>query len=212
MTDETRILRTVGIPIVVAIILLVALPKMCARVVLVTKARQEKAAARAAGLHIESTNKPATYPAGLDAERLRYLIENDSRFMTPYSAHVSKQANGNFTADAQRMVTMVVKRGYAEVGSDGLLALTRDGLLHLDGLVDDGSSWTFPVARRAFDSVTSIDGDAGSATANVAWHWQPNPVASELLAAPEKHEAKATLARGGDQWTVKDLDLDNELK
>jgi hypothetical protein len=211
MTDETRILRTVGIPIVVAIILLVALPKMCARAVLVTKARQEKAAARGEGLHIESSNKPVTYPAGLDVERLRTLIENDNRFAAPYSVRVSKLANGSANADEQRMAAMVVKHGYAEVGSDGVLVLTRDGLLHLDGLVDDGSAWTFPLARREFDSVMSIDGDAANASAKFTWHLRPNPVASELLASPKKHEGKADLVRAGDHWTLTVLDLDNDI-
>ena len=57
MTDETRILRTVGIPIVIAIVLLVVMPKMCVKAVVVAKARQEKAA-RESGLHIESTHAP----------------------------------------------------------------------------------------------------------------------------------------------------------
>src|SRR5205807_5451765 len=69
MTDTTRILRTVGIPIVIAIVLLVVMPKSCAKVATVAKARQEKAA-RESGLHIESTHAPAAYPGGLDAYRI----------------------------------------------------------------------------------------------------------------------------------------------
>src|SRR5206468_10116029 len=67
MTDETRILRTVGIPLVIGIVLLVMVPKMCVKAVQVSKARQEKAAAREPGFHIESTQKPVSYPSGLDA-------------------------------------------------------------------------------------------------------------------------------------------------
>src|SRR5437763_9278988 len=90
MSDETRILRTVGVPIVIAVILLFVLPKRCAKVVMVSKARKEAAARAAGGLHIESSQKPVVYPAGLDPERVRYLVEIDPTFSAPYTAHVNK--------------------------------------------------------------------------------------------------------------------------
>ena len=45
------------------------------------------------------------------------------------------------------------KLGYIEQAPDGTRTLTRDGMLHLDGLVEDATSWTFPVATRHFESV-----------------------------------------------------------
>jgi hypothetical protein len=206
MTDETRILRTVGIPVVIAVVLLVAVPKMCMKAVLVSKARQEKAAP-APGLHIESTQKPVSYPSGLDADRIRYLVEIDDRFSTPYTARIGKSGLG----DAR--VTAALRRlGYLEQGDDGTLALTRDGLLHLEGVVDDGTSWTFPVAKRQFEAVAGINGDATNASATVAWIWQLNAVGAALLLDPQRHEAKADLTRDARSWTLTGLTVDNDLR
>jgi hypothetical protein len=211
MTDETRILRTVGVPIVIAIVLLVMLPKMCAKTLAVSKARQEQAK-KAAGLHIESSQQPVTYPAGLDAERVRYLVEIDSRFSSPYTVHVPKVRDAISTLGEDRIVPALQKLGYVEVGSDGALNLTRDGLLHIEGLTEDANSWTFPVATRQFAAITSIEGDAGSASAIFAWKWQPNTIGAELIAAPKRHEAKADLGRGTTSWTLTGLTIDSDLQ
>jgi len=209
MTDETRILRTVGIPIVIAVVMLFVLPKMCGRMVQVVKARQEKA--KVSGLHIESSQKPVSYPAGLDAERVRYLIEVDNRFATPYTAHVVKQPRV-LMPDAERVIAALRKLGYVEVANDSTLTLTRDGMLHIDGLVDDGTAWTFPLAKRQFDAVTSLDADGSNAHAGFAWHWQPNTVGAELIPSPKRHDAKAELANSGGSWTLTGLTIDGELE
>jgi len=208
MTDETRILRTVGIPIVIAIVLLVVMPKMCVKAALVSKARQEKTA-HEPGLHIESTQKPASYPAGLDAGRIRYLVEIDRRFSAPYTARIDKSAA---TVDDAAIVAALQKLGYMEQASDGARTLTRDGLLHLDGLIDDGTSWTFPVATRHFEAVVAIDGDHANAHVTLAWKWQPNPVGAALLPDPKRHEAKADLAPSPTGWTMTGLTVDSELQ
>ncbi len=204
MSDETRILRTVGIPIVIAVILLFVMPKMCAKVVLVSKARKEAAARAAGGLHIESSQKPVVYPAGLDPERVRYLVEIDPTFSAPLTAHINKASGalGAAIVEQQQIVPVLQKLGYAEAASDGTLTLTRDGMLHLDGLVDDGSSWTFPIATRQFDAVTSIDSDGTNAHAAIAWTWKPNTVGAELIPSPKRHEAKAELAGVGGRWSL----------
>ncbi|MGA8807449.1 MAG: hypothetical protein WB973_06195 [Thermoanaerobaculia bacterium] len=207
MTDETRILRTVGIPIVIAIVLLVAVPKMCMKTVLIAKAKQAHAA-HEPGLHIESTQKPVSYPAGLDADRIRYLVETDAAFSTPYNAHISKAASS--IGDLQ-IVAAMQKLGYVERAADGSLALSRDGLLHLDGVVDDGASWTFPVARRQFETVAGIEGDAANANATIAWKWQPNSVGAALIPAPKRHEAKGQFAHGATGWTMTGLTADSDL-
>ncbi|HXA17559.1 MAG TPA: hypothetical protein VN380_11240 [Thermoanaerobaculia bacterium] len=214
MSDETRILRTVGIPIVIAVILLVVMPKMCAKVVLVSKARQEAAARAAGGLHIESSQKPVLYPAGLDPERVRYLVEIDPTFSAPYTAHINKSGGiGAAFLEQQRIIPLLQKLGYAEAGSDGTLTLTRDGMLHLDGLVDDGSSWTFPIATREFDAVTSIDSEGANAHAGIAWKWKPNTVGAELIPSPQRHEAKAELASVGGRWSLTAIgELDRTLE
>lgn len=208
MTDETRILRTVGIPIVIAIVLLVVMPKMCVKAVVVAKARQEKAA-RESGLHIESTHKPATYPGGLDAERVRYLVEIDERFSAPYTARVDKSATS--VSDAA-IVAALQKAGYVEQAPDGTRTLTRDGLLRLDGLVDDGTSWTFPIARRHFEGIVAIEGDHANSHVTISWKWQPNNVGAALLPDPKRHEATADLAASATGWTLTGLTVDSELQ
>jgi hypothetical protein len=213
MTDETRILRTVGVPVVIAVILLFVLPKMCARAVVLSKERKEKAA-RAAGLHIESTQKAVSYPAGLDPDRVKYLVEIDHDFSAPYSAHVRKTLGiGSALIEQQQIIPVLQKLGYAEVGADGSLTLTRDGLLHLDGLVDDGSSWTFPVATREFNAVTAIDSDGSNAHAKFAWKWKPNAIGAELIPTPKRHDAKADLTNVGGRWSLTGIaELDRNLE
>jgi hypothetical protein len=207
MTDETRILRTVGIPIVIAIVLLVAVPKMCTKALLVSKARQAKTA-HEPGLHIESTQKPVAYPTGLDAERIRYLVEIDSRFSTPYTVRIAKSA----TVDDAVIVAALQKLGYFEQAPDGTRTLTRDGLLHLDGVVDDGgASWTFPVAARHFEAVAGIDGDHSNAHGTIAWKWQPNTAGAALLPDPQRHEAKADFSSGTTGWSLTALTVDSDF-
>jgi len=209
MTDGTRILRTVGIPVVVAVVLLLMVPKSCARVVQASKARAEKAAQQGKGLRIESTQKPVTFPSGLDPERVRYLVEIDSRFSAPYIAHVAKTPS----LTDQKIVAVLQRLGYAELGSDGTLTITRDGLLHLDGIVDEGSSWAFLMAKRQFQSIASIDSEGETAHARFVWTWQPNAAGAGLLPAPKRHEAKAELTSVGGRWSLAQIaDLDSELE
>jgi hypothetical protein len=207
MTDETRILRTVGIPIVIGIVLLVAIPKTCAKAVIASKARQEKTA-HEKGLHIESTQKPVSYPSGLDADRIRYLVETDTGFSMPYTARLSKA--GATLGDLQ-ILAALQKLGYVERAADGSLALSRDGLLHLDGVVDDGTSWTFPVAKRQFEAVAGINGDPATANATIAWRWQPNTVGAAMIPDPKRHEAKGQFAHGATGWTMTALTVDSDL-
>jgi hypothetical protein len=176
--------------------------------VLVSKARQEKAAGES-GLHIESTHKPASYPGGLDAARVRYLVEIDGRFSAPYMERINKSLIG--VADAS-VVAALQKLGYLEVAPDGSRTVTSDGLLHIDGLADDGSSWTFPIATRHFEGVSTIDGDLANPRVTIIWKWQPNAVGAALLPEPKRHEASADFAPGTSGWTLTALTADNELE
>ncbi|MEA2343310.1 MAG: hypothetical protein QOF63_1479 [Thermoanaerobaculia bacterium] len=207
MTGETRILRTVGIPIVIGIVLLVAIPKSCVKAVIASKARQEKTP-RENGLHIESTQKPVSYPSGLDADRIRYLVETDNGFSAPYNAHMAKAAA---TIGDLQIFAALQKLGYVERAPDGTLTLSRDGLLHLDSVVDDGTSWTFPVAKREFETVAGIEGDATNANATIAWKWQPNTIGAALIPDPKRHEAKGQFAHGATGWTMTALTVDSDL-
>ncbi len=86
-------------------------------------------------------------------------------------------------------------------------------MLHLDGLVDDGSSWTFPVAGREFSAVTAIDSEGAGARATFAWKWKPNTIGAELLPSPKRHEAKAELANVNGRWSLTGIgELDRNLE
>jgi hypothetical protein len=211
MTDGTRILRTAGIPLIIAIALLYVVPKECSKVLEVSKQRQ--AAQAASGLHIESSQKPVTYPAGLDAERIRYVVEIDTQFSTPYLGHVRKAAPLVLLPREQALLAALQKLGYAETAADNTVSITRDGLLHIDGLVDEGTAWTFPVAKREFVSVTAIDSDAATAHATFAWQWKPTAVGSEVMPTPKRHEAKAELTNSTGRWALVQIsELDGELE
>ena len=208
MSDETRILRTVGIPIVIAVILLFVLPKMCAKVVLVSKARKE-AAARARGA-AHQYHRSRWSIRGLDPGA---SAGNRSRLLSPSSASQKSLGIGAAFVEQQQIIPVLQKLGYAEAGNDGTLTLTRDGMLHLDGLVDEGSSWTFPIATRQFDAVTSIDSDGANAHAAIAWKWKPNTVGAELIPSPKRHEAKVELASVGGRWSLTGIgELDRMLE
>jgi hypothetical protein len=211
MTDGTRILRTAGIPLVIAVALLYVVPKECSKVLEVSK---QRAAARAAsGLHIESSQKPVTYPAGLDADRVRYVVEIDSQFSAPYMGRVRKSAALVLLPREQLLMAALQKLGYAETAPDNTVSITRDGMLHLDGLVDDGTSWSFPVAKREFISVTAIDSDTTTAHATFAWQWKPTAVGAEMMPTPKRHDAKAELTNSTGRWTLLQIsELDGELE
>lgn len=228
MTDETRILRTAGIPIVIAIILLVMLPKMCARAVMVAKARQGVTETTGSeevkpaephpggGLRIESSQRPvsvpADFPPGLDSERIRYLVEVDARFSAPYTARVAKKTSIGADPADQRIIRLLQKLGYIDLAGDGTLTLTHDGLLHLAGLVEDASSWSFPVAKRQFTSVTSIDSNGAAANAAFSWQWQGNTIGTELLPLPSRHDARAQFLSVDQRWSLTQIaNLDSDL-
>jgi hypothetical protein len=88
--------------------------------------------------------------------------------------------------------------------------LSREGLLHLDGVVDDGKSWTFPVAKRQFEAVSGIEGDAANANASIAWKWEPNSVGAAVLPNPKRHVAKGEFTHATTGWTMTALTVDSD--
>ena len=222
MTDGTRILRTIGIPLVIAIILLVVLPRMCARAIDAARLQAggpAKAAAdtsatadsTAGGLHISSTSPDApppprlqNYPAGLDATRVQYLVEINPNFAAPATALVPKMDASLFADAASRfpVVPVVLRLGYFQAAG-GAYAPTREAALHLDGMTEDSSGWVVPVGKRHFDSVTRLE-DAGDGRyrATYRWRWEPNTIGSELLPKPRNHEANAEFSGGDRHWAL----------
>ncbi|MEA2162902.1 MAG: hypothetical protein QOK37_1029 [Thermoanaerobaculia bacterium] len=213
MTDGTRILRTAGIPLIIGFIVLFAMPKMCVKAVIVSKERQEAKPRASGGLHIESSQKPLDYPSGLDADRVQYLIETDSHFEAPSMGRVSKTPPAEALPSDQPLISALQRLGYVETGPDGAVAISREGLLHLDGLVDDGSAWNFLIAKRVFRSVKSIE-NAGEHTAiRFTWQWQPTSAGAELIPKPRVNGAKAELTNVTGRWTLGQIsDLDDDLQ
>ena len=192
----------------VTLVVLLVMPKDCAR-----KAAGPIAALRRAttprqkGLHIE-TSTPApkwqqvTYPAGIDAARLQYLIEIDSRFAAQKTMSCPKQSGG--VGDVS-LVTALQALHYIEPQPDGSYAFTREGLLNV-AAADDGSSWSVPIAKRQFVHVDAIDCSAADQCAvTFTWNWLPNDVGKAMQppAAPQSGSARIVGGPGG--WVVSDV-------
>lgn len=223
MTDGTRILRTIGVPLVLAIILLVVLPRMCARAIDAARLQSGTPAAptassaavtadsTAGGLHISSTSpdaplppRPQSYPAGLDATRVQYLVEIDPAFSQAATTRVPKSDAGGGSDVATRypIVPVVLRLGYFQPAGEAYTP-TREASLHLDGMSEDTAGWVVPIGRRVFDSVARVE-DAGDGRyrATYRWRWEPNTIGRELLAKPKIHEATAEFSGGERHWAL----------
>ena len=219
MTDGTRILRTIGVPVVIAVILLVVLPRMCARAInaarvqtttdTVSSDSASSAASSPGGLHISTTSpdaspaRPQNYPAGLDAERIQYLIEIDPSFVQSGTMHVPKDVSLWSDADSRFPVLPVVTRlGYFQA-TGGSYAPTREAALHLEGMTEEAGGWLVPVGKRRFGSVARLE-DLGDARyrATFRWQWEPNAVGGEILPKPKSHESTAEFGGGERHWAL----------
>jgi len=165
MTDGTRILRTVAVPVIVALIFLFLVPKTCQKAIGNRKLRRPDAAATPPGdsaLHIQSDapgappSKPVIYPAGLTAHRIQYLVEIDPKFSEPEILRVPK--NGGLTIGDVTAADKLVSAGFLEHDGSGY-RLATGATLHLEGVTEEtrtscSSGWslsidTLPAARFA---------------------------------------------------------------
>lgn len=201
---EPRYLRTLIVPLGVALVFLVLTPKLCQRALV--RAKQPKAAAPApvqaspSGLVISTPapagepTAPIVFPPGLDASRIQYLVEINSTFSTPKVMAV---------VAGSPVTRVLVAKSYFEKRSDESFAPTREGLINVNGLVESPNGWMLPVAKRVFVSVERID-DTGDGQFNVAikWRWEPNAVGAELLKRPENHGLVAEFAGSERHWAL----------
>jgi len=205
---DSRILKSALFFLCVILVVVLFMPKNCA-----TQAVRPLAAIRKEskpkGLQIESSTPPpaserVSYPAGLDAEHLQYLIEVDSRFAAPKSVLCPKQ-EPNEIYGAERVVRALVSLKYIEKQPDGTYAMTQDGLLHLTS-TDEGTAWRIAVAKRQFVKATKIacaTGDQCDVT--FTWQWQPNDVGTAMHVALVPHQSVATLVSGPTGWVLSDM-------
>lgn len=207
MNEELRAFRVLLIPLALIIIFFFIVPRTCARKPAAeaqTATAETTTASTGGGLHIEGTpdTPPAatssTYPEGLDAARIRYLVEVDAQFSAPVTSTLPKQWDPTNT-----VILALQKIQYVEIAADGTVTITRDGLLNLS-LSDQGTSWVFPVAKRAFDNVTYVSRvEDDKYIATVAWHFEPNAAGVALnVDAKKAHSSSATFVSGGGTWSL----------
>jgi len=156
------------------------------------------------GLRIESgvpaASKPASvaYPEGLDAEHLQYMIEVDPRFAAPKMASFPKDSP---SAD-DALVGALSRLGYIEKQPDGRYGFSREGLLNVTGAVDQGSSWSVPIAKRAFVRATHIDCNGDNCRAEFQWQWQLNAIGDAMALKPQPMTGTATLNATDHHWLL----------
>jgi hypothetical protein len=196
------------------LVVLLFMPKDCAKQVPAKIAAIRHTAPAPKGLRIETSTPPpagsreVVYPEGIDAARLQYLIEVDPHFATPKTMVLQKQANGPL-GNAQLAIALQSLR-YIEPQPDGTYAFTRDGLLNVTA-TDQGTSWTIPVAKRQFVRVDAIDcAAADQCTVKFTWQWQPNDVGNAMQPAIEPHSGTARLLGGPGGRVVSEIsDIDS---
>lgn len=159
------------------------------------------------GLRIESgvpaASKPASvqYPEGLDAEHLQYMIEIDSRFAAPKMASFAKDSPNADDA----LVGALSRLGYIEKQADGRYGLSRDGLINVSGAVDQGSSWSVPIAKRVFIRATHIDCNGDNCSAEFQWQWELNKIGDAMALKPQPMTGMATLNATDHHWLLNGL-------
>jgi len=219
MTDGTRILRTLAVPLIVALVFLFLVPKTCQKAIGTRKLRLPAAKAAApsdTGLHIESQSpdappsRPVSYPAGLDAQRVRYLIEIDSHFAEPYKILVPKP--GSMVIDPAP-ADALVRAGWFEAQGGGYVP-SRGATLHLGAMTETALAWLVPAGKRKFERVTSVD-DLGNGKVRVgfAWQWEPNEAGRALKSSFDLHQGSAEFGGGGEHpWDLNSVSVDSEWR
>ncbi len=211
MTEEFRAFRILLVPLGLFIVFFILKPMMCAKPV--TKAEQQTPKIATAttggvtGLQIEqappsglgSAAKPATdFPPGLEAARIQYLVEIDRQFSEPKMATLLKKFD-----EKDGVQKAMIKLKYAEKLADGTVALTRDGIMNMSGVVELADGWSFPIAKRIFDEVKFIDRvEDDRYRATFRWHWQPNVIGSEMRVETKQFQATAEFAGGDRRWAL----------
>jgi hypothetical protein len=219
MTDGTRVLRTLAIPLIVALVFLFLVPKTCQKAIGTRKLRLPNAKVTApsdTGLHIESVSPdapvtgPVRYPAGLDAQRLRYLIEIDSHFVEPYKVLIPKP--GGIVLDPAP-ADALVRAGWFEQHGGGY-SPARGAALHLGGMTESAVAWLVPAGKRKFERVTGVEElGPGKARVSFTWQWEPNEAGRAITSSFELHQGSAEFAGGGGHaWDLRSVSVDSEWR
>jgi hypothetical protein len=215
---DSGILKSALFFLCVILVVVLLMPKDCAKKAALPLAslRHAKSGGTSKGLHIETSTPPpssrsVTYPAGLDAARLQYLVEIDPHFAAPMTLTCPKRPGG-YPIGTPELCAALQSLHYVERQPDGTYALTRDGIMNANA-ADNGTSWSVPVAKRQFVRVDAIDcGAADQCTVAFSWQWQPNDIGSAIQPQAAPHSGTAHIVGGPGGWVVSDvIDVDAAL-
>lgn len=210
MTDGFRLSRIVLVPAAILVLFFMISPRMCARALVRSRAQQTLPGAAPAqtetseGLKIVSSGRrtvePAagSFPAGLDAARIQYLVEIDPIFSAPKTASMPKAFRAT-----DEVTKALIKMQYAEKQPDNTTALTREGGLYLK-VADEGDKLTFPIANRTFVRVTNVSQvDDDKYDAAFSWRYEASAIGTELKVDVKKvHSATAEFSGGERHWAL----------
>ena len=223
MTDGTRVLKTVAVPLGIALVFLFFLPKTCEKMLSGKKLRAATASSAAAptdtALHIDSpssapgSSATSTYPAGLDAQRAQYEIEINQRFADPFGYRLPKPGAVIVALDTAPAEALV-KAGWFEQAAGGGYVPTTDAALHMPQMTEEPQAWRVPLGTRKFVRVTSAE-DLGDGKARVAftWQWEPNEAGRAVRSTFELHQGTAEFAGGGEHsWDLTALSVDSDWR
>lgn len=228
MTDGTRIIKTVAVPLGIALVLLFFVPKTCEKMLGSKKLRTNAAATAAptdTALHITS-DAPASpaaaapapasassYPAGLDAQRVQYEIEINPRFADPATYRLPKPGAIIVVTDTAPAEAMV-RSGWFEQSSGGGYTPTPEAALHLPSMTEEPQAWRIPLGTRKFDRVSAVEnlGD-GRARVTFTWQWEPNEAGRAAGGTSALHKGTADFAGGGEHaWDLTSLTIDPDWR
>ncbi len=224
MTDESRIIKTVAIPLSIAVVFLFLLPKMCSKMLTKKPIRAQVATVMGeqptdTALHIRSDSPdaapsaPVSYPTGLDPQKAQYLIEINQRFSDPYSYRLPKPGSVISLADTA-IADALVRAGWFEEVPGGGYNPTHEAALHIPQLGEESQAWRVPLAARKFGSITSVQ-DLGENRAKVGftWQWDPNEAGRAVKSTFEMHHGTADFAGGGEHpWDLNSVIVDNDWR
>jgi hypothetical protein len=201
LDDIVRAVRTVALPLLIAIILLGIGMRACGRR---TPAAESPRVSTQPAPPPRSLPVDARLPDGLREEYAIYLLGNEPQFRDPRTEKVAKTTP---TTDIQ-VLRALTDLGYVQTTRAGeafRVTVTDQGRLHIDHLMEDDTSYTVPVATRAIARITASSPDAqnaGSYDVRFTWRYQPNAIGSRMGMTDKLEAGAAVLTRNQGSWYV----------
>ncbi len=148
------------------------------------------------------------FPEGLTPEYAKSLIESESHFREPASQVVPKILTGT----SARGFATLRSLGYFEVKTEGNqmhAVITDAGRRDIDHLVENETSYTFPLAAREVVQVSQITPRSGGTPdeylVSFRWRYQPNAIGVKLGMNDRPQQGSAIFVRNQGSWYVTEL-------